>query len=301
MNGQKSSNAWKTNRSSSGVLVEPQQLQGQQPNKVPYIPQPDYTPLPTRRVDGLLTAVQQKGKPVARSSSSIVRASSGVGGPTIEPCSHTMPRTAEEKRSKTAPITVRPISIESIEPTSNEESSPPSVKQRVWHHPQWQSSQFLANDWSAALMKRLSVEAQSHREQKILREANKELERFETEIESYLEDVEEEEDVEEDQKLQSELVNTNHESVGGDSSFIHTPSSTVSPAMPISSLPQRVHQQPRSTASSSSSQSDSGSERKKEQRNQTLSTWSRSDFQAWNPVTHNIKKHAYVYNRCPVF
>jgi predicted ribosome quality control (RQC) complex YloA/Tae2 family protein len=121
-------------------------------------------------------------------------------------------------------------------------------------------------------MKRLSVEAQSHREQKILREANKELERFETEIESYLEDVEEEEDVEEDQKLPSELVNTNHESVGGDSSFIHTPSSTVSPAMPISSLPQRVHQQPRSTASSSSSQSDSGSERKKEQRNQTLST-----------------------------
>lgn len=110
-------------------------------------------------------------------------------------------------------------------------------------------------------MKRLSVEAQSHREEKILREANKELERFESEIESYLEDVEEEE--EEEEKLPSELVN--QENVVGDNS-ISSPSNT---AMPISSSPQRVHKK---SSTSSSSQSDSSSERKNElgRRNQTL-------------------------------
>jgi hypothetical protein len=267
MNGPKNSNAWKSNRS-SGVLVEPQQLQQQQQqqqtNKIPYIPQPDYTPLPTRRVDGLLTAVQQaksKNKPVGRSSSSVVVvASSSSAGPTIESCSNTIPRIAEEKRIKT---TAAPISrsMTSIEQTSSPESSPPEEQQRVWHHPQWHSSQFLANDWSAALMKRLSVEAQSHREEKILREANKELERFESEIESYLEDVEEEE--EEEEKLPSELVN--QENVVGDNS-ISSPSNT---AMPISSSPQRVHKK---SSTSSSSQSDSSSERKNElgRRNQTL-------------------------------
>ena len=265
MNGPKNSNAWKSNRS-SGVLVEPQQLQQQQQqqtNKIPYIPQPDYTPLPTRRVDGLLTAVQQaksKNKPVARSSSSVVVvASSSSAGPTIESCSNTIPRIAEEKRIKTTAAAIR-RPMRSIEKTSSPESSPPEEQQRVWHHPQWHSSQFLANDWSAALMKRLSVEAQSHREEKILREANKELERFESEIESYLEDVEEEE---EEEKLPSELVN--QEDVVGDNS-ISSPSNT---AMPISSPPQRVHKK---SSTSSSSQSDSSSERKNElgRRNQTL-------------------------------
>lgn len=302
MNGQKNNNAWKNSRAVGGLIEPQQQVQQQQSNKVPYIPQPDYTPLPTRRIDalgqtpqrsqlGLLTAAQQtktKIKAVGRSNSSaVILASSNIGG-TVESGSNTIPRVAEEKRVKTIPLTaitnIRPtLSITAIEETTNLESSTSLPSERVWQHPQWHSSQFLANDWSAALMKRLSVEAQSHREEKILREANKELERFESEIESYLEDVEEE-DEETEQKSPKEPVK-NKES---QDSCINMPVSSPkprssSPTLAISSSPRRVHQKQEqhtvanadavlSSFSSSGSSSERQQQNELERRNQALTT-----------------------------
>uniref|UniRef100_A0A0P5P9V2 Patched domain-containing protein n=1 Tax=Daphnia magna TaxID=35525 RepID=A0A0P5P9V2_9CRUS len=301
MNGQKNNNAWKNSRAVGGLVEPPQQLQQQPPNKVPYIPQPDYTPLPTRRMDsvgqigqrtplGLLTAVQQsksKTKDVGRSNSSVVILASSNIGPPADACRNTIPRVAEERRVKTAPITAiansgPSVSIAAVEETAESQSSASLPVERVWNHPQWHSSQFLANDWSAALMKRLSVEAQSHREEKILREANKELERFESEIESYLEDVEEEEEAEE--TLPSASVTIDE----GQDNCINTPvswsaSRPASPALALSSSPQRVYQKQEQhvsanavAASSSFSSSVSSLERKQqnelERRKPTLTT-----------------------------
>ncbi len=218
MNGQRAG-AWK-NR--SGPTDQP---------KAPYIPQPDYTPLPTRRADSCQIQSRPQGSALKHQLST---------KPVIAPhpeASATLPR-IEEKRVKTS----RPASIH---PTEE------SHVDRVWHHPQWNSSQFLANDWSAALMKRLSVEAKSHREQKILREANKELERFETEIESYLEEDEEEESGNDDaqQKL-PRMMNAEGEhqqKVASSGSSTPNSSSTITssppcPSTPLSSSP-RVQQQ----------------------------------------------------------
>ena len=100
--------------------------------QLPYIPQPDYTPLPVRRMENM---------------------------------SHQ---------------TVRPI-------------LPRVVATRV-PAPQWNFSQFPAHEWDAALMKRLSIEARNRREESIRKEANMELERFESEIDLYLESCEDAEE-----------------------------------------------------------------------------------------------------------
>jgi hypothetical protein len=141
-----------------------------QVQKVPYIPQPDYTPLPTRRVE---TYRLQQPQPA--------------------------PRQLQQKPLKTVDE-LETIGVESrktamrntggyvFQPTGGAEAI---AVDRVWHHPQWNSSQFPAHDWNAALMKRLSLEAQNRREEKIRRQVNSELERFESEIDLYLEEEEE--------------------------------------------------------------------------------------------------------------
>ena len=151
--------------------------------KVPYIPQPDYTPATSRRAESFRvqqTTNSSKQRPVSLA-------------PTIQP----LPR-LDDKRS---PTIHRPVSSLLTGPvlTPPAEELSPSVRspgERAWHHPQWyNSSQFPAHDWNAALMKRLSVEAQTRREEKIRRQANTELDRFESEIDSYLvEEADEEED-----------------------------------------------------------------------------------------------------------
>ena len=218
MNGQRTG-AW---TSRTGAAEQP---------KAPYIPQPDYTPLPTRRADSFKLQTRPQTSALKHQL---------PPKPIITPhpdASATLPR-VEEKRIKTS----RPASIHKIEETS----------ERVWHHPQWHSSQFLANDWNAALMKRLSVEAKSLREQKILREANKELERFETEIESYLEEDEEEEQgrivaqqksatrmVEEEGEHQQKTTSSGSSTPNSSSTITSSP---PCPSTPISSSP-RVQQQ----------------------------------------------------------
>lgn len=224
MNGQRAG-LWK-NRSTTA----------EQP-KAPYIPQPDYTPLPVRRTESLKLPQRPQAHVVAKHPLPNKPTSVILPHPDS---SNDLPR-VDETRSK---------SLRSPTDVSSESSI-----DRVWHHPQWHSSQFLANDWSAALMKRLSVEAKSHREEKILREANKELERFESEIESYLEQVdEEEEDVKVDviQKMPTTRmkVETEKSTTTTTSSGTSTPrsSSTVTgsppcPSSPLSSLPRVQPQQ----------------------------------------------------------
>jgi len=103
-----------------------QQQQQQQVEQlgVPYIPQPDYTPLPTRRVD-MIPRLDVKA-----------------------PHSATLP----------------------------------------WNHRprEWNCSQFPAHDWNAALMKQLSIEAQKRQNEQVRKEVDVELERFESEIDLYL-------------------------------------------------------------------------------------------------------------------
>ena len=155
-----------------------------QVQKVPYIPQPDYTPLPTRRVE---TYRVQQPQPAPRQlqqkqlNSAVDLESTGV-----------------DSRKTTTRNTGGYV----FQPTSGAEAI---AVDRVWHHPQWNSSQFPAHDWNAALMKRLSLEAQNRREEKIRRQVNSELERFESEIDLYLE---EEEEVEEEEKQQTTCRST---------------------------------------------------------------------------------------------
>merc|ERR1712071_360183 len=92
----------------------PQQLE------VPYIPQPDYTPLPARR---------------------------------------------------------------SLVSTRHKASSPDSIRDPEAIK---SSSEFRAQDWNTALMKQLSLEAQKRQNELVCKEANVELDRFESEIDSYL-------------------------------------------------------------------------------------------------------------------
>ena len=173
MNAQRNNNMWKT-----------RSLPTDAP-KAPYIPQPDYTPLPTRRADSCqIQSISTGGKGPQRKQQELLHGSNSIGVKTVETTTN-IPRIDEKSRmnGRSTSVAAEMLSVESSQ-----------TNQRVWHHPQWHSSQFLANDWNAALMKRLSVEAKTHREEKILREANKELERFESEIESYLEQVDEEEE-----------------------------------------------------------------------------------------------------------
>ena len=61
---------------------------------------------------------------------------------------------------------------------------------RDWQHSQWNSSQFPASDWNAALMKRISEEAQLKRVDRIRirQEVDQTLDQFESEMDSYLDD-----------------------------------------------------------------------------------------------------------------
>ena len=116
----------------------------------PYIPQPDYTPLPARRttIEGR-TAVER-------------RTTIDLEAPLV---SSVLPRVPEIKSS-----------------LRNAELS----EDRVWHNPQWNCSQFPAHEWNAALLKRLSQEAQNRRAEQIRQEADLTVDRFESEIDLYL-------------------------------------------------------------------------------------------------------------------
>lgn len=209
-NLQRSSSKWQQ-KSGSSRSNPSFQAEGE-----PYIPQPDYTPAPTRR-----------------SESFRVQPTSSKTRPTSLMPVQPLPRLDEKRLS----VIQRPVSsllngpvllppVEELSPTGASATSPGSGD-RVWHHPQWyNSSQFQAQDWNAALMKRLSVEAQTLREEKIRRQADSELDRFESEIGSYLEDEEEEE---EDDKRKKKTT----------SSGTSTPksSSTLTASPPLSSSP----------------------------------------------------------------
>lgn len=174
MNVQRSNSLWKGNNGKPVALDPKRQQAPLEQLKVPYIPQPDYTPLPTRRAQSFRV----------QPSSAVVKPAQLNKEPQV-PAVQPIPRLDTDRL-------IRPVSS-LLAPPEEDGTSITSSTGRVWHHPQWQSSQFPAHEWSAALMKRLSVEAKTRREEKIRRAADTELDRFESEIDSYLEADEEEE------------------------------------------------------------------------------------------------------------
>lgn len=114
-------------------------------------------------------------------------------------------------------------------------------------------------------MKRLSVEAKTHREEKILREANKELERFESEIESYLEGVEEEDEddlrvVPTNTKETSPTIHASGSSTPRTSSSSAMTGSPPCPSSPLSSSSSRVATVPSASAEAAAPSSATGSQ-----------------------------------------
>ena len=205
--------------------------------KVPYIPQPDYTPLPTRRQpQPAPRQIQQQQQKKLNTVDELETTRNTGGGYPLRPTANI---------STVGAGTAEGIAVD-----------------RVWHHPQWNSSQFPAHDWNAALMKRLSLEAQNRREENIRRQANTELERFESEIDLYLE--EEEDEDEDEQVIIGTSVQVTDEKRGSSSSGggtkkqstssgTSTPSSTSTltgsqplPASPLSISPRAHGQQPSS-------------------------------------------------------
>lgn len=116
----------------------------------PYIPQPDYTPLPARR-SGPLSPLSPQDL-------------AGV------------PSLARLDEKSKPPVGY--YSNKAFEAVPEE---------RAWEASRWNSSQFLASDWGVALMqKKLCLEAKTRREERIRSQADKTLESFEKEMDLYL-------------------------------------------------------------------------------------------------------------------
>lgn len=220
MNIQRSnSNMWKKNGTNQMGSKEPEQLK-----VMPYIPQPDYTPAPTRRAESF--RIQQSRPSVNKSSSNKKQQQEPNSVPDVS-----LPRLDMERKP------TRPMSFlgqrERI-PEIKEEPTSSSGADREWNHPQWNSSQFQAYDWNAALMKRLSVEAQTMREEKIRRAADSELDRFESEIDSYLP-----EEDEEDEGIEDVIMTSDRKKVSSGNSTPYS-SSTMTASPASSSSPSRA-------------------------------------------------------------
>lgn len=183
MNAQRANGAWKGRPAQSDPQLQ----------KAPYIPQPDYTPLPVRRADG----------------------------PTLK----------RQPQADTAANISSPYDFGQNRNLARTPQSPDYATADVWGTPRWGSSQFVAKDWNALLMKRLSVEAKSHRDEKLRRQANKELDRFESEIQSYIEEEDEEqEDSQNAPKRSSHQHSRQSSGVNEDQSAIPSDTSTPSPS-----------------------------------------------------------------------
>lgn len=144
----------------------------------PYIPQPDYTPLPARRSGGLVpTGVQLSAGDLAYKE-----AGKSMPGTAAAAAAATLPR-LDDKSKLAAYYNNRAFDA----------TVPESFAERAWNSSQWSSSQFSVSDWSVALMqKQLCLEAKTRREERIRSAADKALESFEKEMDLYLDEEDEE-------------------------------------------------------------------------------------------------------------
>ena len=119
----------------------------------PFIPQPDYTPLPPRR--NALSPLSPKDLASVPS----------------------LPRLDEKSKP--------PVSYYS------NKAFDAVPEERAWDASRWNSSQFLASDCVALMQKKLCLEAKSRREERIRSQVDKTLENFEKEMDLYLDEEEE--------------------------------------------------------------------------------------------------------------
>lgn len=133
----------------------------------PYIPQPDYTPLPARRTNVVLSGSEMAFDDVHKDAKS--------DSPAL---AATLPRL--DDKAKPAAYLNRAF-----------DAVPESFSERAWNSAHWSSSQFSVSDWNVALMqKQLCHEAKTRRDERIRSQADKTLESFEKEMDLYLDDEE---------------------------------------------------------------------------------------------------------------